>query len=58
MVKHQFVFIYLFVYISGMLNRWAVKKERLRTKKGLDKEVKSKWATKACVMLLLIEIKF
>ena len=28
-------------------------------KKGLDKkEVKSKWAAKACVMLLLIKIKF
>ena len=38
----------------------AVKKERVRTKKGLDKkEVKSKWTAKtACVVLLLMEIKF
>ena len=35
------------------------KKERPRTKKGLDKkEVISKWAAKACVVLLLIKIKF
>ena len=32
------------------------KKEQSRTKKGL--EVKSKWAAKACVVLLLMEIKF
>ena len=42
-------------------NTLGVKKERPRTKKkkkGLDKkEVKSKWAAKACVVLLLMEIK-
>ena len=40
-------------------NTLAVKKEWPRTKKGLDKkDVKSKWAAKACVVLLLMEIKF
>ena len=34
------------------------KKEQPRTKKGLDKkEMKSKWAAKACVVLLLIKVK-
>ena len=36
-----------------------IKKERPITKKDLGKkEVKSKWAAKACVVLLLMEIKF
>ena len=61
---------YVTIYISGQLATvdvlilsqpkiLAVKKEWPRTKKGLGKkEMKSKWAAKACVVLLLMEIKF
>ena len=51
--------ISVLLYISTK-NILAVKKEWPRTKKGLGKkEVKSKWAVKACVVLqLLIKIKF
>ena len=38
---------------------WYKKSCGQELKKGLDKkEVKSKWAAKACVVLLLIKIKF
>ena len=38
---------------------WCKKSCGQELKKGLDKkEVKSKWAAKACVVLLLIKIKF
>ena len=38
---------------------WCKKSCSQELKKGLDKkEVKSKWAAKACVVLLLIKIKF
>ena len=38
---------------------WCKKSCSQELEKGLDqKEVKSKWAAKACVVLLLIKIKF
>ena len=50
---------YYQLILPNQKHPWCKKSCGQELKKGLDKkEVKSKWAAKACVVLLLIKIKF